>query len=206
MTNKNNNTLVKQALNYEWLKEDTRVTMTCMAKQHEEKIGAYLKENENIWNISRLKLKSAINQYFKQLWVEQTPLYIEAGIYKLFKIKVGIEDYLVDITSRRHRVTYTKFKLSDHSLMIEEGRRKRPKVLLCTEEVEDEIHFLIKFTSKTTKRNILFTEISKTVPLFSSLDPTSKFIFLMSQEDKVINKFLIEQIYRWSTVRHMINI
>ena len=85
-----------------------------MAKQHEEKIGAYLKENENIWNISRLKLKSAINQYFNQLWVEQTPLYIKAGIYKLFKSKAGIEDYLVDITSRRHRVTYTKFRLSDY--------------------------------------------------------------------------------------------
>ena len=95
-----------------------------MAKQHGEKIGAYLEENENIWNISRLKLKSAINQYFNQLWVEQTPLYIKAGIYKLFKIKVGIEDYQVDITSRRHRVTYTTFRLSDHSLVIEEGRRK----------------------------------------------------------------------------------
>ena len=126
--NKNNNTLVKQALNYERLKEDTRVTITCMAKQHEENIGACLKENENIWNISRLKLKSAINQYFNQLWVEQTPLYIKAGTYKLFKNKVGIEDYLVDITSRRHRVTYTKFRLSDHSLVIGEGRRKRPKV------------------------------------------------------------------------------
>ena len=39
-----------------------------------------------------------------------------------------MDDYLVDITSLRHRVTYTKFRLSDHSLMIEEGRRKRPKV------------------------------------------------------------------------------
>ena len=120
ITNKNNNT-VKQALNYERLKEDTRVTMTCMAKQHEEKIGAYHKENENIWNISRLKLKSALNHYFNQLWVEQTPLYIKAGIYMLFKNKVGIEDYLVDITSRSHRVTYTKFRLSDHSLVLEEG-------------------------------------------------------------------------------------
>ena len=40
ITNKTNNTLVKQALNYERLKEDTRVTMTCMAKQHKEKIEA----------------------------------------------------------------------------------------------------------------------------------------------------------------------
>ena len=84
ITNKNNNTLVKQALNYERLKEDTRVTITCMAKQHEENIGAYFKENENIWNISRFQLKSAINQYFNQLWLEQTPIYIKAGTYKLF--------------------------------------------------------------------------------------------------------------------------
>ena len=136
-------------------------------KQHEEIIGAYLKENENIWNISRLKLKSAINQYFNQLWVEQTPLYIKAGIYKLFKNKVGMEDYPLDITSRRHRVTYAKFRLSDHDLMIEEGRRKRPEVprgericLLCAEEVEDEIHFLMKCTSKNTKKkNTIYRNI-----------------------------------------------
>ena len=61
-------------------------------------------------HISGFKLKSAIQQYFKLRWVEQTPLYIKAGTYKLFKNKVWI-DYLVDITSRRHRVTYTKFRL-----------------------------------------------------------------------------------------------
>ena len=205
--------MVKQALNYERSKEDTRVTMNCVTKKHKEKIEEYLKENENIWNISRFKLKLAINQYFNHLWVEQTPLYVKAGTYKLFKNRVGIEDYLVDITNRRHKVIYTKSRLSDHSLMIEEGRRKRPKIprdericLLCTEEVEHEIYFLIKCPSKSTERNLLFTEISKTVPSFSCLDPTSKFIFLMSQENKVINKLLIEQTYRWSTVRHRTNI
>ena len=42
--------------------------------------------------------------------------------------------------------------------MIEEGRTKRPKIprdericLLCTEEVEDEIHFLINVQAKTPK-------------------------------------------------------
>ena len=97
------NSSVKQAVNYEMSKGDTRVTMTtCMPKN----IGAYLEENENIWNILRFKLKSAINQYFNRLWVEQTP----AGTYQLFKNKLGLEDYLVDI-SCRHRVTYTKFRL-----------------------------------------------------------------------------------------------
>ena len=104
ITNKDDTTLVKQALNYEMSKEDTRVTMNCMTKKHKEKIEEYLKENENIWNISRFKLKLAINQYFNQLWVEQTPLYVKAGTYKVFKNRVGIEDYLVDITNRRNKV------------------------------------------------------------------------------------------------------
>ena len=76
---------------------------------------------------------------------------------------VELEVYLVDMTSRRHKVTYTKFRLSDHSLMIEEGRRKRPKIPrderigpICSGEIENYIHFLIKYTSKTTERNLLF--------------------------------------------------
>ena len=50
------------------------------------------------------------------------------------------------------------------------------------------------------QEDLLFTEISKATPLFSFLDPISKIIFLMSQEDKFINKLVIAQIYRWSTV------
>ena len=179
INNKGNTALVKQALNYEISKEDTRVSITCMAKQHEEQIGAYLKENENIWNISRQKLKSAINQYFNQLWGEQTPLYTKAGTYTSFKNKVGLERYLVDIAKRKHRIKYTKFRLSDLNLMIEEGRKKRPRIPreercpLCSQEVEGEIHFLIKCPSKTTERNLLFAEILKTTPRFNSLDPTS---------------------------------
>ena len=70
ITNKNNNTLVKQALN----------TSLAWPNNMKKKLEHTFKENENIWNISRLKLKSAINQYFNQLWVGQTPLYIKAGI------------------------------------------------------------------------------------------------------------------------------
>ena len=153
--------------------------------------------------------RSRQNQYFNQLWVEQTLLYIKPGTYELFKNKVWIEDYLVDITSLRHRVTYTKFRLSDHSLVREVGRGKGPKIpemSVCYAQKRLKMHFLIKCASKTTERNLIFSEISRTVPSFSSLDPISKSIYLMSLEDKVINKLLIEQIYRWSTLHHRTNI
>ena len=213
VTNKSNNTLVKQALNYENSKEESRITISNMVKQHKVNIENYLKENENIWNISKHKLKSATYQYFNQLWVEQTPLYTKAETYKLFKNKVGLEAYLTNTKIRKLRVTFTKFRLSDHNLMIEQGRRKRPQTPrdericpLCSEEVENEIHFLIKCTSRSTERKLLFTEIQKLVPTFSTLDPTSKFVYLLSQEDKYISKLLIKQIHLWSQVHQRVNI
>ena len=176
VSSKDKKTLVKQALEYEKLKVDSRITITSMASKHEENIEAYLEENENIWNISKGKLKLVTKQYFNQLWVEQTPHYTKAETYKLFKNKVGMEEYLLDTKNRKHRVTFTKLRLSDHNLMIEKGRRKRPQIPrdericpLCSEEVENEIHFLIKCPSKSTERTALFNEIQKLVPSFSTL-------------------------------------
>ena len=38
-----------------------------------------------------------------------------------FKNRVKFESYLSDIKNRNYRVTFTKFRLSDHCLMIEKG-------------------------------------------------------------------------------------
>ena len=40
-----------------------------------------------------------------------------------FKNRVKFESYLPDIKNRKYRVTFTKFRLSDHGLMIEKGRQ-----------------------------------------------------------------------------------
>ena len=124
---KNSDCLVAQALTYEITKQDSRVSINDMAKQHVIKIGAYLKGG-NIWSVSRNKIKHAINQYFNELWFDQSTLFTKAETYKLFKNKTGLENYLIDTTNRKHRVIYSKFRLSDHNLMIEEGRRKRPTI------------------------------------------------------------------------------
>ena len=48
--------------------------------------------------------------------------------YRLFKTigNYKCEDYLHQVTNRRHRITVTKLRLSNHKLAIETGRYSRP--------------------------------------------------------------------------------
>ena len=120
---------------------------------------------------------------------------------------VKFESYLTDIKNRKHRVTFTKYRLSDHCLMIEKGRHKWPLVPreerycpFCTSTVESEIHFLTQ-CSAYKDRTELFDFIEREVPNFVNLDNKSQFIFLMSQENKQLNLKLIPTIHKWLTDR-----
>ena len=42
--------------------------------------------------------------------------------YSLLKTEIGFERYLNEVTSIQNRISLTKFRLSNHSLMIEKGR------------------------------------------------------------------------------------
>ena len=56
--------------------------------------------------------------------------------------------------SRQYRSVFTKLRISAHPLMIEKGRHLTPKIpvdqrigTLCSlNEVEDELHFMLKCT------------------------------------------------------------
>ena len=113
---------------------------------------------------------------------------------------VKFESYLTDIKNRKHRVTFTKYRL-----MIEKGRHKRPLVPreerycpFCTSTVESEIHFLTQ-CSAYKDRTELFDFTEREVPNFVNLDNKSQFIFLMSQENKQLNLKLIPTIHKWLT-------
>ena len=62
----------------------------------------------------------------------------------------------------KHLKILNKFRLSDHKLMIEEGRKIRPRISrndrLCKacNILEDEIHFLIDCKKYKNKRELMF--------------------------------------------------
>ena len=73
---------------------------------------------------------------------------------KSFKQNILFETYLALLPQRNLRLSLTKLRLSDHRLMIESGRRCKPKTPLqericplCNDgsnkSIEDEVHFLL---------------------------------------------------------------
>ena len=101
-----------------------------------------------------------------------------------FKNNICYEQYLNNINFRNLRRVLTKLRLSDHNLMIEQGRKAKIKLpherrtcKLCYNEhlsqIEDEIQFLFdcqwrKYVALREKNNI------------------QKFVYMMSSEDQII--------------------
>ena len=145
---------------------------------------------------------------FDRAWQTQLLTFPKADTYRLFKTLPKFEGYLSDIKNRNHRVIYTKFRLSDHSLNIEKGRHRKPKITrdqrfcpFCPTLVENEIHFITQCTAYTD-RHELFRMIINEVPNFEILNVEEQFKYLMSQESKLLNQTLTSYIYKWFKKRN----
>ena len=106
--------------------------------------------------------------------------------YALLKTEPGIEPYLSKIKNLKHRKCFSKFRLSNHPLMIEKGRHRNIMKELrfcpfCKNKVEDEIHFLLLCGSFAVHREILFSRLTEeTRTLIFSLSDEEKFRILMT--------------------------
>ena len=90
-----------------------------------EEIGmydAYLEQNRNAHITIFQRLIDTFHQNaFSEIGRESSKL----RTYHIIKTKIGYEDYLNEIQNIEARVAFTKFRLSNHSLMIETGRHQR---------------------------------------------------------------------------------
>ena len=91
--------------------------------------------------------------------------------YGIFKKEIGFENYLVEIKNLAVRTQVTKFRLSNHHLMIEVGRHKgTPKDLrfcpFCPRYVENEFHFLLDCSIYNNQREIFIKPLTETIPGF----------------------------------------
>ena len=97
---------------------------------------------------------------FEQINTENSKL----RTYKLIKTNIGREIYLEKLENIQNRISFTKFRLSNHLLMIEKGRHNKIArdmrfCPFCPQKIEDEIHFLIECKCFETHRKELFDKI-----------------------------------------------
>ena len=86
--------------------------------------------------------------------------------YSLLKTSPGYETYLSDLHTIEERTALTKFRLSNHLLMIEKGRHLKiePTSRLCPfcpHEIEDELHFFMDCKLHSYIRDELFPKSQK---------------------------------------------
>ena len=105
--------------------------------------------------------------------------------YSLFKTEIGFEKYLFEITSIQERIALSKFRLSNHTLMIEKGRhlkleRNRRVCPFCPGEIEDELHFLISCKNFKAHRANLLNYTNNVLVGFAHLNRQQKMIKLLT--------------------------
>ena len=120
-----------------------------------------------------------------------------------------------DNISRKEWTAFLKLRVSEHKLMIEEGRRMKPKIprenRLCkfcktkmiVDKIETEEHFLTE-CPLYGGRGSFFAEITTEWPNFQNLNCHEKFVFLMTQESITITENLCNIIREWLSLREII--
>ena len=156
------------------------------------------------------KLKTYCFDLFIKTWAKtREKLIIDNGklrTYLKFKYSFECEKYLTFIEDFQKRKIYTKFRISNHKLKVELGRYLKPYLpfeeRICekcfSDDIEDEIHFLLQCPNYSQKRKSLLNSINKDCPAFNNLNYVNKFIWLMTMEnDNIIRKvseFLYENL------------
>ena len=206
--NKKDETLVKQAFIYENSRSASRVSIENTIIKFKNKLRILLDKEIDIYNLSTNSLKNKINFIYSQNWKQRLSNSSKADTYKIFKNQPKYEKFYDYIKNVKHLKSLIKFRLSDHKLLIEEGRRKRPIIprndRLCEtcNKIEDEIHFLIDCRRYKNERTDMFNRINNEFPKFNDIkDSKSKFTFLMSQENNNITILIASCIHNWFQIR-----
>ena len=106
--------------------------------------------------------------------------------YALFKEENEMEKYL-SIKNIKHRTSLTRFRLSNHKLMIEKGRHGNLKpherlCQVCKDCIEDETHFLITCPLYETLRKPVLDYCNSVKSNFQFYTDKEKLYFIMTSE------------------------
>ena len=150
----------------------------------------------NISNLHKKSIRKELRSHYKIWWRDQIRTSTHGLFFLKFKQNICYEKYLDQLNQHNLRCSLSKIRLSDHKLMIEQGRKAKPKTpqqericVLCDDgtnsKIEDEVHFLFDcpWRKYILQRDRLICEIDKVVPFFRNMDSYNKCLFELSCED-----------------------
>lgn len=126
--------------------------------------------------------------------------------YRKFKSEIYFEPYLQYCKIKKHRIHFTKLRLSDHRLQIELGRRSRPPTpledRLCYQcsVLEDEEHYFMCCTKYANARKSLFNSLSSKINNFLILTASEKFSFLFKNSDPNSIEIICYYLYNFKQI------
>ena len=126
-------------------------------------LGNILNSEES--NPEILVYKRLVDIFYQNAFAEIAQETSKLRTYSLVKKEAGEEPYLKTVKNIKDRISMTKFRLSNHTLMIEKGRhlnldkadRKCPFCL----SFEDEAHFLLSCRTYSVLRGDLLISVEK---------------------------------------------
>ena len=204
LVNQNDNTLAKNAYEYSLgsntgLCNKLKLAINLLNFNH-------VWENQNTPSINGLtraillKLKEKYSKYWKSCLTEGNTNYMsKLRTYKVIKEQYKLETYLLTDIDKKFVTYFTKLRISNSKLMIEEGRHHNVPIEnricpLCNISVENEFHFVMKCPQFQNLRVNLFEKLSDIVPAFADMNIDDKFKFIMISDDYDINKICINGI------------
>ena len=193
ITDKNDTELVKKAYEFELSNADPnfKLGLSTVGNDIRKTICNVTKTTENVTNISKTRVKKILVNDYIAKWKVDLPSISKARTFALHKTSYNFEPYLDLVKIRRHRVALSKLRLSDHSLMIEVGRHRRPKLELgertcniCPNIIEDETHFLVTCITHNYHRTFI-DSVSHNNPAYTDMNDQEKYGFIVNTKDPV---------------------
>ena len=147
--------------------------------------------DDKIFIESKRKIKIMLQNDYDRYWNYKIMESPKAISYSKFKHNVSSEKYLINVKNIRHKIALTRLRLSNHNLRIETGRHVRPKLerherkcFICSDEIENELHFVVKCPLYSRERKVLYKALTQNSKHFESLTSDEhKFMFIMTNED-----------------------
>ena len=118
--------------------------------------------------------------------------------YNMHKPSLDPEDYLFMNIPKYHRSIFAQFRAGILPLNIEVGRFRNLSLdervcpVCSSNEVEDEIHFLLQCPTMREYREVLFSKAMSSNPEFGDLDLFDKFNYLVGILQKPTISFLVK--------------